>query len=75
VASHRRKLGISAADYASLVGVSGLTVYNWEKGKTTPQARQLESLAAALKLGKREVAGRHEGRKVPRSKKKRAKKA
>src|SRR3954468_10290268 len=29
----RSKLGISAKDFGKLVGVSGLTVYNWEAGK------------------------------------------
>jgi DNA-binding transcriptional regulator YiaG len=52
---HRAKLGISAADYAKLVGVSGLTIYNWEKGKNKPRAAQLEALAAVRGLGKREA--------------------
>lgn len=55
VAKHREKLGLSAADYAALVGVSHLTIYNWEKGKTRPQQKQLESWAAVRKLGKREA--------------------
>ena len=55
VAKHREKLALSAADYAALVGVSSLTVYNWEKGKTRPQQRQLESWANVRKLGKREA--------------------
>lgn len=29
--THRAKLGISAADYGKLVGVAGLTIYNWVK--------------------------------------------
>ena len=56
--SHRGKLGLSAAKYADLVGVSGLTIYNWEKGKTRPRASQMEKLAAVRGLGKREVAKR-----------------
>ena len=47
--------GGSAADYAALVGVSALTVYNWEKGKTKPRAKQLESLAKVRTLKKREA--------------------
>src|SRR3954469_5214189 len=31
--SHRAKLGISAADYGKLVGVTGLTIYHWEHGR------------------------------------------
>jgi DNA-binding transcriptional regulator YiaG len=55
LASHREKIAVSAADYAALVGVSALTVYNWEKGKTKPRAKQLESLAKVRTLKKREA--------------------
>lgn len=55
VKKHREKLGLSAADYAALVGVSPLTVYNWEKGKTKPQAKQLAAWGAIRGLGKREA--------------------
>lgn len=55
LASHREKLAVSAADYATLVGVSALTVYNWEKGKTKPRAKQLEALAQVRTLKKREA--------------------
>ena len=58
--SHRERLALSAADYAALVGVSGLTIYNWEKGKTRPQQAQLEKLAAVRGLGKREAWNRLE---------------
>jgi len=60
VASHREKLELSAADYAALVGVSMLTVYNWEKGKSRPQRKQLEALSEVKKLGKREARTRLE---------------
>ena len=55
VKAHRAKLDLSAADYAQLVGVSALTIYNWEKGKSKPQAKQLAALVAIRKLGKREA--------------------
>lgn len=55
VKAHRTKLDLSAADYAALVGVSALTIYNWEKGKSKPQAKQFAALAAIRKLGKREA--------------------
>src|SRR3990172_4647942 len=32
VVSQRRRLGISAADYGKLVGVTGHTIYKWEHG-------------------------------------------
>jgi DNA-binding transcriptional regulator YiaG len=58
LAAHRAKLGVSAASYGQLVGVSGQTIYHWEQGKARPRAAQLESLAAVRKLGAREVAER-----------------
>ena len=60
VKSHRSKLGISAADYARLVGVSALTIYNWEHGKTRPRSQQLAALATVRALGKREAVKRLE---------------
>ena len=45
----------SAADYAALVGVSALTIYNWEHGRSRPRAAQLEAWGAIRNLGKREA--------------------
>ena len=55
VEAHRERLELSAADYGELVGVSALTIYNWEKGKTKPQAKQLAAWGAIRGLGKREA--------------------
>ena len=33
--------------------MSGLTIYNWEKGKTRPRAKQLEKWLAVKGIGKR----------------------
>jgi len=55
IAKHRDKLELSAADYAALVGVSPLTIYNWEKGKTRPRSAQLAAWAKVRRLGKREA--------------------
>ena len=54
------KLGLSAADYATLVEVSAQTIYNWERGKSKPQEQQLASLLAVRDLGKREALKRLE---------------
>ncbi|QDH71147.1 helix-turn-helix transcriptional regulator [Marilutibacter alkalisoli] len=51
----RDRLGLAAADFGRLLGVSGPTVYNWEKGITRPPAEQLERIAALRGKGKREV--------------------
>lgn len=58
--AHREKLGLSAADYAKLIGVSAQTVYNWERGKAKPADPQLASLVALRGLGKREARKRLE---------------
>ena len=60
VKSQRERLGFSAADYAKLVGVSPLTIYNWEQGKSRPQKAQLASLAAVRGIGKREALAKLE---------------
>ncbi|MEZ6191857.1 MAG: helix-turn-helix transcriptional regulator [Phycisphaerales bacterium] len=58
--SHREKLGLSAADYAKLVGVSAQTIYLWEREQTTPRKSQLAALVAVRKLGVREAQRRLE---------------
>ncbi|MCY1243406.1 hypothetical protein D9M72_564200 [compost metagenome] len=55
LAAHRGKLGLSAAAYGSLVGVSGQTIYHWEQGKARPRAAQLQTLAGVRAMGKRDV--------------------
>ena len=54
LAAHRAKLGLSAQDYATLVGVSALSIYKWESGSTRPRAAQLSAIAEVRKLGARE---------------------
>lgn len=58
--AHRQKLGLSAADYAKLVGVSMLTIYNWEGEKSRPRPAQLAKLVAIRGLGVREARRRLE---------------
>ncbi len=55
VAADRKRLELSARDYAALVGVSMLTIYNWEKGKSKPRAKALAAWAKIRGLGKREA--------------------
>lgn len=62
LAAHRAKLGLSAKDYASLVGVSALSIYKWESGNTRPRTTQLPAIAAVRKLGLREAQARLAGR-------------
>ncbi len=56
----REKLGLSAADYAMLVGVTAQTIYNWEQGKSKPRDEQLAALVAVRDLRKREALKRLE---------------
>jgi DNA-binding transcriptional regulator YiaG len=58
VKSQRERLGLSAANYAKLVGVSSLTIYNWEHGKSRPRREQLAALVAVRGIGKREALRR-----------------
>ena len=60
VKAQRARTGLSAADYAKLVGVSGLTVYNWEHGKSRPRKEQLASLVALRDIGKRQAQAKLE---------------
>lgn len=61
LSSLRAKLGLSAADFGRLAGVSALSIYHWEQGKTTPRSSQLPKLAALRGIGKREAMARLEG--------------
>lgn len=58
LASHRSKLGISAAAYGQLVGVSGQTIFHWEQGKARPRAAQLKALAGVRGISKKEAEKR-----------------
>jgi len=60
VKAQRARLGLSAKDFGRLVGVSALTIYSWESGKSRPRARQLAGLAGVRHLGKREARQRLE---------------
>lgn len=54
----RQRLGLSAAAMGTLLGVTAQSIYKWEDGKARPRASQLQAIAAARKLGKREAAAK-----------------
>lgn len=58
IASHRRRLGLSAEQFGALVGVTGQSIYKWESGKARPRAAQLPAIAGLRALGKREAVKR-----------------
>jgi DNA-binding transcriptional regulator YiaG len=67
VQAQRKRIGLSAANYGKLIGVSGLTVYNWENGKSRPRKAQLDRLVAVRGIGKREAAKKLEMLKAEQS--------
>ncbi|MBK6008688.1 helix-turn-helix transcriptional regulator [Ramlibacter ginsenosidimutans] len=60
LAATRAKLGLSAADFATLIGVSGQSIYKWEAGESRPRAKQLEAIASVRHIGKRDAMQRLE---------------
>jgi len=58
--SNRKRLGLSAADFGKLVGVTGQTVYKWEQEATRPRPQQVAALAAVRGMGKKEARARLE---------------
>ena len=60
VMSQRTRLGISAADFGKLIGVTGHTIYSWEKGTSRPRQAQLAALSSIRSLGKKEAVTRLE---------------
>jgi len=58
--SNRQRLGLSAADFAKLVGVTQLSIYNWERGVARPREEWLKVLASLRSLGKKEAEARLE---------------
>ncbi|MBM4027956.1 MAG: hypothetical protein FJ280_21540 [Planctomycetes bacterium] len=58
--SQRQRLGLSAANYGKLVGVTGKTIYSWEQETSRPRKAQVAQIAAVRHLGKREVQARLE---------------
>jgi DNA-binding transcriptional regulator YiaG len=58
VRAQRKRLKLSAEQFARLLGVSPLTIYNWEHGKARPRAAGLKALAAVRSMGRREALRR-----------------
>ncbi len=61
VRAQRKRLGLSAEDYGRLIGVSALTIFNWEHGKARPRKKQLAALIVLRGIGKREAKKRLAG--------------
>jgi len=53
--AQRKRLGLTAAEYAGLVGVTPQSIYNWEREVARPRKEQVMKLAALRGLGKKEA--------------------
>lgn len=58
LASHRKRLGLSAHDCGLLVGASGQSIYKWEEGSARPRAKNLPAIAALRTMGRKEATAR-----------------
>lgn len=56
--SHRKRLGLSASDYARLVGVTPQSIYNWERETSSPRKEQIAVIANLRGIGKKEARAR-----------------
>ncbi len=56
--AQRKRLGLSAAEYARLVDVTPQSIYNWEREVARPRKEQVAVLAALRGIGKKEAAAR-----------------
>lgn len=61
LASNRKRLGLSAAEFGALVGTTEQSIYAWEAGRAQPRAKFLVALAGLRGIGKREIAKRLSG--------------
>lgn len=75
VRAQRRRLKLSAGEFAKLLGVSAQTVYHWELGKSRPRRSQFAALVAARRMGRRDAAQRLEEKPKAKGKAKRGRRA
>jgi len=52
----RKKLGLSQAQFATLIGVNAISVNHWETGKTVPRPVQKQKIASLRDAGSRQIA-------------------
>jgi len=56
LASHRKRLGLSARECGVLLGASSQSVYKWEEGKARPRAKHMPAIAALRTLGRKQAS-------------------
>lgn len=60
IRSQRKRLKLSQAEFAKLVGVTPVAVYLWESGKTRPRAKARAALVAVRAIGVKEARAKLE---------------
>lgn len=58
IKTHRKRLKLSQKQLAQLVGVTTITVSNWERGKSTPRGDKRDAVAILRGMGLKEVKQR-----------------
>ena len=58
LAAQRKRLGLSAANFGKLLGVSGASVYLYEENKTRPRPALMQAIAEVRKMSKRQAQAR-----------------
>ena len=58
IKSHRRRLNLSQAQMAKLLGVSTNSVALWESGRTSPRGKNRHAIAQLRQMGAREAKAR-----------------
>lgn len=53
--SQRQRLGLTAEQTGKLIGVSALSIYNWESGKVRPREKYLPAVVALRTLGRKQA--------------------
>lgn len=56
--SFRKKTGLTVAEMGQLLGVSSITIYNWETGKARPRTRYIAEISALRGMSKKDVRNR-----------------
>ena len=55
IKKHRIRLRLSQAQMGKLLGVSAITILNWEQGKSKPRAANKEAIAELRTMGIRDI--------------------
>ena len=58
--SQRQRLDLSAANYGKLIGVTGQTIYSWERETSRPRKQQVARIASLRHMGRTEAQARLE---------------